>query len=210
MNSSTLPRDDRDGRSVSPSAACRLLLAGPPGAGKSTQGRALAERIDVPYLSTGEFLRDEVRRETRIGQHAADCMGMGRLVPDWLMVFALESRLNDATQRGFVLDGYPRTVEQAERFRRSLGRFRLDRVIELAVPEDVAMARVAKRHRTDDDARVARTRFLTYRRETGPMLEYFAAAGLLTTVDGTRSAEAVALALSQLIGTQIRRTSSWT
>lgn len=210
MTPSTLPRDERAQHSVSPSAACRLLLAGPPGAGKSTQGRALAERIDVPYLSTGELLRDEVRRETRIGHHAADYMDMGRLVPDWLMVYALESKLNDATQRGFVLDGYPRTVEQAERFQRSLGRFRLDRVIELAVPEDVAMARIATRHRTDDDAQVARTRFHTYRRETGPMLEYFAAAGLLATVDGSRSPEAVAMALSQLIDTQTRRTRSWT
>jgi adenylate kinase len=193
MSSSTLPRIDHQLRKP----ARRVLLVGPPGAGKSTHGVALAERIDVPYVSSGALLREEVRRGTRVGQHAADYMNMGRLVPDWLTVYALERRLGDVTRSGFVLDGYPRTLEQAKRFTKSLGPLGLDRVVELAVPDGVAMARLVVRHRADDDLPVARARLRTYRTETEPMLEFFASAGLLTTLDGARSHESVG---SDLLG----------
>jgi adenylate kinase len=193
MSSSTLPRIDQQLRK----SAWRVLLVGPPGAGKSTHGVALAERFDVPYVSTGALLREEVRRRSRVGQHAADYMNMGRLVPDWLTMYALERRLGDVTRSGFVLDGYPRTLEQAERFTESLGPLGLDRVVELAVPDGLAMARLVERHRADDDQPVARARLRTYRMETEPMLEFFAAAGLLTTLDGARSRESVG---SDLIG----------
>jgi adenylate kinase len=186
------------------------LLVGPPGAGKSTQGVILAKRLGVAYVSSGAVLREEVRRDSRIGRRAADYMNMGRLVPGWLMVYALELRLGDALRSGFVLDGYPRTLEQAEPFVRSLGGTGLDRVIEIDVPDDVAVRRLARRLRGDDDAQTARVRLETYRRETGPMIEYFAAAALVTTVDGTRSPAAVARELSQLVDTGTRRARSWT
>jgi adenylate kinase len=188
---------------------CRVLLVGPPGAGKSTQGIALAERLGAAYLSTGELLREEVQRGSPLGQHAAADMRAGRLVPDWLISFALERSLSDAMRSGFVLDGYPRTLDQARTFARLLGGTRLDGVIELDVPDDVAMFRLARRLRGDDDARTACVRLETYRSETGPMIEYFAATGLVTTLDGTGPPEAVAMALYQLIGTETRRTSSW-
>lgn len=202
--------DHRALRSGGSTRPCRVLLVGPPGAGKSTQGIALANRLGATYVSTGALLREEVRRASPIGQHAAADMRAGRLVPDWLITFALERSLSDAMRSGFVLDGYPRTVEQAETFSRSLGGIRLDRVIELDVPDDVAMLRVARRFRGDDDARAARVRLATYRSETRPMIEYYDAAGLLITVDGTGPPEAVATALYQLIGAETRRTSSWT
>jgi adenylate kinase len=185
-------------------------LVGPPGAGKSTQGIALAERLGAAYVSTGALLREEVQRGSPIGQHAAADMRAGRLVADWLITSALERSLSDAMRSGFVLDGYPRTLEQAETFVLSRGGAGLDRVIELDVPDDVAILRLAQRHRGDDDVQTARVRLETYRRETGPMIEYFAAAGLVVTVDGTRPPEAVAIALSQIIDTQTRRTRSWT
>jgi adenylate kinase len=203
-------RVHRDRRSGGQTRPCRVLLVGPPGAGKSTQGIALAERLGAAYVSTGALLREEVRRGSPIGQHAASDMRAGRLVPDWIITFALERSLSEAVRSGFVLDGYPRTLDQAETFARSLGGTRLDRVIELDVPDDVAMLRLARRLRGDDDAHTARVRLETYRKETGPMIEYFASAGLLTTVDGTGPPEAVATALYQLMGTETRRTSSWT
>ena len=199
MTSSTLPRDPSR-RIQNDSAVWRLLLVGPPGAGKSTQGTPLAARLGVPYVSTGELLRDEVRRETNIGVRAVDFMNMGRLVPDWLLAHALDSRLGDLVRRGFVLDGYPRTLEQAERFTRSLGDVRLDGVIELAVPEDLALHRLRSRGRSDDDTDVARARFRTYREETEPMLEFFESAKLVTTIDGTRTPETIARELAKQFG----------
>jgi len=204
------PGDQRALRSGSSTRPCRVLLVGPPGAGKSTQGIALADRSGAAYVSTGALLREEVRRGSPIGQHAAADMRAGRLVPDWLITFALERTLSDAMRTGFVLDGYPRTVEQAETFSRSLGGIRLDRVIELDVPDHVALLRVARRFRDDDDARTARARLETYRSETRPMIDYFGATGLLMTVDGTGPPEVVATALYELITAETRRTSSWT
>jgi adenylate kinase len=199
VTSSTLPRDP--GRRIqNESTAWRLLLVGPPGAGKSTQATPLASRLGVPYISTGELLRDEVRSETNIGVRVAEFMNVGRLVPDWLLAVALERRLGEVVRRGFVLDGYPRTLDQARHFTRSLGDFCLDRVIEIAVPEDLALHRLRSRGRTDDAADVARARLRTYREETGPMLEFFASAKLVTTVDGARTPETIAHELAQLFG----------
>ena len=206
MSSSTLPRSNQkqrsvDQTSVEPTGGCRMLLVGPPGAGKSSQGPLVAERLDVPYISTGALLRAEVQSESRIGQRVADYMNMGRLVPEWLMTYALERRLSDATRSGFVLDGYPRTLEQAERFTESLDPARLDGVIELVVPDDVALLRLAMRRRADDDAQVARSRLDIYREETGPMRDFFASAGLLTPVDGSRPCDAVSSDLLALVDT---------
>jgi adenylate kinase len=178
--------------------ARRVLLVGPPGSGKSTQGSALAERFGGEYISTGVLLRDEVRRGSPIGRQAAADMSAGRLVPDWLITFALERRMSDALRYGFVLDGYPRTLEQAEAFMRSLGRTRLDRVIELDIPDTVTMLRLEHRGRGDDDRRVVRSRLDIYRRETTPMLGFFEVAGLLATIDGARPPEVVASDLARL------------
>jgi len=199
VTSSTLPHDPSR-RIQNDSAVWRVLLVGPPGAGKSTQGTPLAARLAVPYISTGELLRDEVRRETNIGARVAEFMHVGRLVPDWLLAVALESRLGDLVRCGFVLDGYPRTLDQAREFTRSLGDVRLDRVIELTVPEDLAVHRLRSRGRSDDDMDVARARFRTYRDETAPMLDFFRSAKLVTTVDGTRTPETIARELAQLFG----------
>lgn len=197
MASSTLRRVDPEPQR----RTWAVLLVGPPGAGKSTQGVILAKRLGVAYVSSGAVLREEVRRQSRIGQRAADYMNMGRLVPDWLMLYALEVRLGDALRRGFVLDGYPRTLEQAETFMRSLGFTRLDRVIELVVPDDELRRRLTQRLRDDDDDQVVESRLRIYRRETRPMLELFASTGLLTQVDGTQSPENVTTDLLQLVDT---------
>ena len=180
----------------------RLLLVGPPGAGKSTQGARLAAALEVPHLSTGALLRDEVRRGSPVGRQAGEFMRAGDLVPDWLLLFVLEHRLSTALDTGVVLDGYPRTLEQAERFLRSLGRAPLERVIELAVDDETAIGRVTGRAngaRGDDDEQTARARLAVYRVQTKPMLDFFRAKGLLETVDGNRCEETVAADLGALV-----------
>ena len=196
----------------------RLVLVGPPGAGKSSQGTRLASRLRVGHVSTGQLLREEVRRASPLGIRAREQMSAGGLVPDWLVLSVLEHHLGNALEDGFVLDGYPRTLEQGQRFLRSLGRERIDNVIELAVPDDVAVNRLTERHvcgrcgytaaesasarcnrcegdmtrRIDDDEPVVRAPLATYRSQTEPMLRFFRDAGLLTSIDGNRSPDAVA------------------
>ena len=203
----------------------RLLLVGPPGAGKGSQGTCLAPRLGVPYMSTGELLREEVRRGSPAGRQASEYMRAGELVPDWLVRFVLEYQLSNALEVGLVLDGYPRTLEQAERFMRSLGRAALDLVIELAVSDEVAIGRLAARsachrcgqlsgvastmrcarcgsmlkRRRDDEEDVVHARLVTHREQTEPMLEYFAAAELLVTIDGNRPKEVVGSDLLRLL-----------
>ena len=206
-------------------SACHVLLVGPPGSGKSSQGVSLASRLDVSHISTGALLRDEVRRGSPVGRQAADYMRAGSLVPDWLVVYALELCLSDALAAGFVLDGYPRTLEQTEHFMRSIGGAELDRVIELATPDDVVVARLMARavcdhcgqlgdtaqgttcrecdgtmqRRIDDDEPVIRCRLATYHAQTQPMLGFFRDAGLLATIDGDRSRDVVAADVFRLV-----------
>lgn len=186
----------------------RVLLVGPPGAGKTSQGTLLASQLGVPHLSTGTLLRDEVRRGTPVGRRANEYMRAGALVPDGLVQHVLERRLGDAVENGVVLDGYPRTLEQAQRFVRSLGDASLDLVIELAVSDDVVVTRLAGRssgnenkldRRSDDDEHVVRARLLTHAEQTSPMLDYFAKAGILVTIDGDRPEHDIAADLVQLV-----------
>ena len=135
-------------RSEHPSSAApppRLVLVGPPGSGKSSQGSRLASRLRITHVSTGELLRDEVRRGTPLGRQAQDDMDAGRLAPDWLIFNLVESHFYSSLEGGFVLDGYPRTLEQAQRFMRSPDALQLDRVIELATPDEVAVRRLTAR-----------------------------------------------------------------
>jgi adenylate kinase len=204
----------------------RVVLVGPPGSGKSTQGTRLARRLGVRHLSTGDVLRDEVRRGSPIGRRADTFMREGALVPDWLLLLALEHRLSKALAHGFVLDGYPRTVEQAHLFTRSLGSSSLAVALELAVPDEVVMQRLAARAvcgrcgqpassantaacarcggevelRLDDDETVVRARLATYRTQTEPMLALFASQGRLVTVDGSADAATVASEITRLVG----------
>jgi adenylate kinase len=216
MFTSTMTRSRRPAHHLLPAAAaavvsaptattCRVLLVGPPGAGKSTQGQVLATAFGVPYLSTGELLRDEARRRTPIGVHAAEYMDAGRLVPDLLARLVIEHRLSGHDDAGFVLDGYPRTRDQARRFIRSRDHAPLGCVVELAVSDAVAMERIATRshsaarRRSDDDETVAVARLAAYREQTEPMLEFFERAGLLVSVDAERAPEVVAADLSRLV-----------
>ena len=160
--------------------APRVVIAGCPGAGKGTQGTRLARRLGVQHLSTGDLLRDAIAIRSSLGCAVERLVRAGRLVPTGLIVAIVESNLN---ARGYVLDGFPRTVVQAETmFERDVLVPKI--TIEIVVPTDIALARLAARGRSDDDPGVARDRLTIYEAETVPALALLDRRALLVRVDG--------------------------
>ena len=166
----------------------RVLLVGPPGAGKGTQGKRIAERYSVPHLSSGELLRVHVDDGTELGRAAQPHMDSGGLVPDELVLAMLRDRIGapDAS-RGYVLDGIPRNRAQAE----DLSDLDLDAVIWLDVPHDELVRRLDERGRDDDDAETVEHRIEVYASETQPMLDYYDDKGYLRRVDADGPVETV-------------------
>ena len=163
----------------------RVVLVGPPGAGKGTQSAALRGRLGVPHISTGDLFRRHVGARTRLGHQARSYLESGLLVPDALTNELVRERLSEPdTAGGFLLDGFPRTVKQAELLAKLLAETGdvLDVVVELRVGEDVLMDRLLARGRADDTEDVIRKRQLVYRAETAPLLDHYG--DLLVTVDG--------------------------
>lgn len=162
----------------------RLVLVGPPGAGKGTQAVRLAERLDVPHISSGDLFRANLRERTELGLAAQRYMDAGELVPDEVTVGMLRERLaEDDAGKGFILDGFPRTAPQADaldELLRAAGN-QLDAVVSLEVPDQVLVRRLLGRGRDDDTEDVIRRRQEVYREETSPLLEHYAEA--LVTVD---------------------------
>jgi adenylate kinase len=171
------------------------VLLGGPGSGKGTQAIRLAAHLDVPHISTGDLFRDHVERDTRLGQRAARYMNAGELVPDDITRAMVRTRLADPdTERGFILDGYPRTRGQAvtlDALLVGLGRH-LAAAIHVRVTDAELRARLASRGRDDDDAHTVATRLRTFHRYHLPLVEYYRERGLLREVDGEGELEAVA------------------
>jgi adenylate kinase len=175
------------------------VMFGPPGSGKGTQASRVAERLGIPHIATGDMLRDEVARATALGREAEPIMRAGNLVPDDLVVRVIESRLAqpDAAE-GVLLDGFPRTVHQAQALDEMLPRSgkRVDVLVALRVPEDVLRQRVLRRAeiegRSDDTPEAFTQRMATYRAETEPVLEHYEGSGTrIVEVDGVGSIEDV-------------------
>jgi adenylate kinase len=193
----------------------RLILLGPPGAGKGTQAQQLVAKYGIVQLSTGDILRAAIKAGTPIGRQAQKIIAGGDLVPDDLVVGIVEERIAQPDARkGFVLDGFPRTLPQAvalDRMLRAKGLV-LDAVLELRVDEAALLERIETRVaqmrargeplRDDDNADVLRTRLKTYRELTAPLIAHYRQHGLLRTVNGMASIEEVAAAIDQALASE--------
>ena len=155
----------------------RIVLLGPPGAGKGTQAVQLAEKLGIPQISTGDLFRHNISTGTELGLEAKKYLDAGDLVPATLTNALVDDRLNDEdAAAGFILDGFPRSVEQAEALHDMLSRrgHELDAVIEFRVSEDELLKRLKERGRADDTDDVILNRMNVYRAETAPLLDYYA------------------------------------
>ncbi|MEV0293194.1 adenylate kinase [Nocardia sp. NPDC050710] len=163
----------------------RVVLLGPPGAGKGTQAVLLSEKLGVPHISTGDLFRANISQQTLLGREAQKYMDAGDLVPSDVTNRMVEARVGEPDAvNGFVLDGYPRTVDQADALEKILADMdkKLDAVLCFVVAEDTVVERMLARGRADDNEDVIRNRLRVYREETEPLLEHYD--GLVVTVDG--------------------------
>ena len=177
----------------------RIVLLGAPGSGKGTQAALLEKKLGVPHISTGVLFRSAVSQQTPLGRKVKSFMDRGELVPDDLTLGLLEERMTQAdAERGFILDGYPRNLAQAEALDSLLERLDrpLDEVIQIDVDTEQVVARISKRAdeegRSDDSDQVVRNRMRVYQEQTAPVADYYAEKGLLTRVLGTGTIEEVA------------------
>jgi adenylate kinase len=154
----------------------RVVLLGPPGAGKGTQAQKLGEKLGIPQISTGDLFRHNIGAGTELGLQAKRYLDAGELVPSSLTNALVDDRLNDPdTADGFILDGFPRSVDQAQALARMLEArdVALDAVLEFQVCESEVVARLHARGRSDDSEQVVRNRISVYRRETAPLLRHY-------------------------------------
>jgi len=190
----------------------RLILLGPPGCGKGTQAQRLVEQFKIVQLSTGDMLRAAVRAGTPVGLKAKDIMARGELVPDDVVVAIVADRIEEPDARdGFILDGFPRTVAQAEALDRMLAQkgLALDAAIALKVDEGILLKRIEKRIaemaargeplRPDDNPEILKKRLEAFRAQTAPLVDYYARQGVLKTVDGMAPIEKVTAAIAAML-----------
>jgi len=190
----------------------RLILLGPPGAGKGTQAQRLVDRYGIVQLSTGDMLRAAVKAETPTGLKVKHIMARGDLCPDEIVVEAVADRISQPdAHNGFILDGFPRTAAQAEALDHMLEEkgLELDAVIELKVDEAILLQRIEKRAaetaargeplRADDNAEALKKRIDAYRRQTAPLIGYYSGRGMLRTIDGMAPIEEVSAALGAVL-----------
>jgi adenylate kinase len=186
----------------------RLILLGPPGAGKGTQAKILIEAYNIPQLSTGDILRSAIAAKTPMGLAAKEVMDRGELVSDDIVNGIVSERLDaEDAKAGFILDGFPRTIPQAGALDQMLAEkgMALDGVIEITADPDVLVGRIVNRAkesgvaRGDDNEEVLRKRLEVYREQTAPLVDYYRQQGLVKTVDGMQPIEDVTAAIRRAV-----------
>lgn len=184
----------------------RMILLGPPGAGKGTQAAAIVERFGIPHVSTGDMLRAAVKAETPVGLKAKAVMESGELVSDEIVIGIAEERLSEPdASKGFLLDGFPRTIAQAEALEAMLERLGggLDCCLALTVDNDAIVERLLKRAeiegRADDNEETIRERMKEYDAKTAPLLDFYRSRDLLVEVDGMGTIEEVGRRIEQAL-----------
>lgn len=190
----------------------RIVLLGPPGAGKGTQAQSIVKKYGILHLSTGDMLRAAARADTMIGRQVKQTMASGALVSDQLVIAAVVERISqDDARKGFILDGFPRTVSQAVTFDDLLQteRSELDHVIELRVDEKILLDRILVRareakeqgiaQRADDNHESLKVRLDAYRAQTAPVIDYYRARGILRSIDGLQPIDQVTADLFKAI-----------
>jgi adenylate kinase len=190
----------------------RVVLLGPPGAGKGTQAQVIAEKLGVPAISTGDIFRANVSGQTELGRQAKTYMDAGDLVPDEITVAMVKDRLAEPdAEAGFLLDGFPRTIAQAQQLRSSLADLgqELRRVLELVVEEDELVRRLSGRRmlvdgqmvqRDDDRPETVRHRLEVYREQTAPLSGFYESEGLLARIDAVGEVEEVTARALKALG----------
>lgn len=187
----------------------RLILLGPPGAGKGTQAKILEEKYGCTQLSTGDMLRAAVAAGSEVGKQAESIMARGDLVPDHIVVGIISDRVDEPDcAQGFILDGFPRNVAQAEALDAMLDEkdMRLDAVVELAVDDAILVSRIEKRAaeteggpRADDNVEALRQRLEVYHAQTAPLIGYYGNKGVLKTVDGMADVDTVSASIVEVL-----------
>lgn len=179
-----------------------LIILGVPGAGKGTQAKKISEKFGIPHISTGDILREIVENKSLYWQEIKNIMEKGELIPDELMLKIIEQRLRQPDcENGFLLDGFPRTVSQAEALDLLLKKEKkeIDFVLFLTVSYEEALKRLSQRKRMDDSLETIKQRFMVYQKKTAPLLDYYALQNKLKKIQGEGSVEEVFLRIQECI-----------
>lgn len=176
-----------------------IIIFGPPGSGKGTQSKKIADEFKLMHISTGDLLRDEIKKGTEIGKNL-DSMGSGKLVGDDIVIDLVKKKIEENPKKGFIFDGFPRTVKQAAELSKIID---VDKVIMLMVNDKEAVKRILKRgeksERVDDNEKVAIKRLQEYKDNTQPLKPYYSLKGILHTIDGEGTVDEVFSEIKKLL-----------